>query len=447
MSLPVIFVALLAGSLGAQTAPQPASGVSITQQKAAVTKSERIMALAQARPGLLSQYLYMRDAYGADHNHGFRVIFNQYLSWFQTWVGDYAGARTSFSITQPAERDDSASPLSSGFKSEPALDAIAELASDRQAIFFNENHSIPLTRTLTVQLLTKLRSEGFDTFASETLYDTDTDLQKRGYPVDETGFYTEEPIYAEMVRTALKLGYTIVAYEAISDAIGDAREREQARNLYNDVFKKRPNARLVVNAGFAHIQESGVYLGGQSMAQHFKRLSNIDPLTIEQTFLVPHEKEQDNHPIYNEVIQALHPAVPIVFRDGSGKPWSLKAKGYDVSVVFPSERWLRARPTWLDLGGLRVPYRVNGTLCDSHYPCLVEARSVDEGDDAIPSDRLVLDPDGPLATTRDLLLFSTDATPSGDLYLRPGKYRVIARNPGNQVVGRQNATVQGANPK
>src|SRR5690606_3556582 len=129
----------------------------------------------------------------------------------------------------------------------------AALAKGRQAVFFNENHSYPLTRTLTVQLLEALRNEGFDTFAAETLYDTDIDaLQRRGHATADTGFYTEEPIYAEMVRTALRLGYRVVAYEALSDATGDAREAEQARNLQKDVFRKHPGARLVLNAGYAN---------------------------------------------------------------------------------------------------------------------------------------------------------------------------------------------------
>src|SRR5262249_12383867 len=148
---------------------------------------------------------------------------------------------------------DAPSPLDDAHTAQPALAAIPLLAKDRQAIFFNEAHNAAITRTLTVALLEKLRAEGFTHFAAETLYETDADLAQRGYPNESSGFYTQEPVYGEMVRTALKLGYTVVAYEAVSDASGDAREREQAKNLVERVFKKDPKARLVVNAGYAHI--------------------------------------------------------------------------------------------------------------------------------------------------------------------------------------------------
>ncbi len=435
----------LAPGAAAQSDILMPKGAAITQQRAAVEKSERIMAEALKRPGLLSQYIYMRDAYAADTGWPFRVIFNQYLSWFQTWVGDYVGARDKFSIAQPAAADDAASPLKDpAFKAESAASAIAALAKGRQAVFFNENHSYPLTRTLTVQMLEALRAEGFDTFAAETLYDTDIDdgLQQRGYATSDTGFYTEEPIYAEMVRAAIRLGYRVVAYEALSDATGDAREAEQARNLQKAVFKKDPKARLVLNAGYAHIQESGKYLGGASMAQHFRRITGIDPLTVEQTMLVPHDKVTSNHPYHVAVMQALKPAAPIVFRDGEGTAWSLKQDAYDISVFFPDETLHRGRPTWSSIGGLRVPYQVSGALCDSQYPCMVEARYEGDGDDAIPADRVVIEWLGKGAVASDIVRESSDNAPLAELYLRPGRYRLMVRDLSNQKRQRQTITVR-----
>jgi hypothetical protein len=229
--------------------------------------------------------------------------------------------------------------------------------------------------------------------SAETLYATDTDLAKRGYPNSKTGFYTMEPICAEMVRTALKLGFKMVAYESERDGNGDIREYDQAKNLYERVFKNDPDARVVVNAGYAHIQENGKYLGGRSMAQHFNRLSGIDPLTVEQTMLIEHPPGTENHPYYHAVIDATKPKEPIVFVNAKGEPWTLRPKAYDVSVFFPPDVIQSDRPTWLDLAGLRKPFSVSGsTFCQDQYPCLIEARYANEGDDAIPGYRLVLNP-------------------------------------------------------
>src|SRR5581483_1724922 len=274
----------------------------------------------------------------------FPVNLRPYLSWYQTFIGDYSDALQSFSIKEELLSDDAPSPLGQpGWHPVPARGYIPTLARSYKAVFLNEAHNVPLTRSLTVQLLKALRAEGFNTFAAETLYRNDSDLQKRGYPIAASGFYTREPVYAEMVREALKLGYKVVAYEADDQYQGDAREAQQARHLAN-LFKDDPNTRLVVNAGYAHIQKQGKFLGAQSMAEHFIEDTGIQPLAVEQTMLISHDGSVLDHPYYTSVVQSLNPSQPIVFVDKDGKPWSLRP-GYDVSVFFPMTHLRDGRPT------------------------------------------------------------------------------------------------------
>jgi len=415
-------------------------------QKVAFEQSERIYADALKRNGLLAQYAAMRDAYRADKNKAFRIVFGQYLSWYQSFVGDYAGAHDSYSIRQLPAPDDGPSPLGGRYQAKPALDAIAELAKGRRAVFFNEAHNVPLTRTLTVQLLSRLREQGYDYFAAETIYSSDKDLQKRGYPNAQTGFYTMEPICAEMVRTALALGFKVVAYESEREGNGDIREHDQAKHLYERVFRDSPDARVVVNAGYAHIQENGKYLGGRSMAQHFARISGIDPLTVEQTMMIEHPPGTESHPYYLAAVAQLRPTAPIVFVDAKGEPWTLKPKAYDVSVVFPPTPQSEERPAWADLGGLRKPYFVAGDICQKQFPCLVEARYVAEGDDAIPADRLVLDPINAINRVNEKVIQGAVEV-HGYLYLRPGRYRLSSVDRDNRPITRKEITIEGATPR
>ena len=157
------------------------------------------------------------------------------------------------------------------------------------------------------------------------------------------------------------------------------------------------------------------------MAQYLHRWYDIDILTVEQTMLYGHPEVTDDHPYYAPVMERLHPKEPVVFVGKDGKPWSLRP-GYDVSVWFPPATSRRGRPTWASLGGERVPYYASGQPCNRHYPCLVEARYASEGDDAIPADRLVLDPVPPDADSGARAV--TGEAPFSDLYLRPGKYRL-----------------------
>lgn len=411
------------------------------QQLAAADKSEEIMRRAQKQPGLLAQYITMQAAYDANDERAFRLIFGQYLSWFQTWIGDYDGAARSFSIAQPAQPDDAPSPLGGNWHPRPADEVILELTKDRKAVFFNEAHSAPVTRTLTVELLARLRAQGFTHFAAETLYVKEiAELRRLGYPTSKVGFYSEEPIYGEMVRAALKLGYTVVAYDAEDAGVGDARERGGAQALYDQVFKHDPNARLIVNAGFGHIQKSGVYLGGSSMAKFFKKISGIDPLAVEQTMLIQHQRGDQNHPYYGPAMQAPHPAEPFVYVDSGNKPWTLKPELYDVSVFFPPETMTENRPSWPNLAGTRQAYSVSTDLCRNQFPCLIEARYADEGEDAVAADRTVLnviDPNSPMSQR----LLSNHGSAQSRLYLYPGSYRLNMINNSGRVVSSQSVTI------
>src|SRR5215813_8433442 len=58
------------------------------RQLAAVDKSQKIMLVAQKQPGLLGAYERMQAAWTNDDEVVFRLVFGQYLSWYQTFVGD-----------------------------------------------------------------------------------------------------------------------------------------------------------------------------------------------------------------------------------------------------------------------------------------------------------------------------------------------------------------------
>ena len=412
------------------------------EQLEAMDASDAIMQRVHMQHGLLAQYQVMRHAYAANGRPAFRAIFGQYLSWYQSFIGDYADAEKSFSIDQKPLPDDRPSPMMQpGWHPVPALQLIPALAAKHRVVFLNEAHNIALTRALTVRLLKPLRAEGFNVFAVETLYHQDiAALNKRGYPIATSGFYTREPVDAEMVRTALQLGYKVVAYEADSNHTGDAREAQQAANLWK-ILKDNPHAKLVVNAGYAHIQKTGQFLGAESMAEHFIKDSGLTPLSVEQTIMIPHLDRAMDHPDYDPIVDAVHPTQPIAYVSKDGTPWSLRP-GYDVSVIFPPEHLVYGRPTWLTLWGARVPVAVNGSLCQRHWPCMVAARYADEGDDAIPADRMVLDP-VPLMTVGDIKVTNGDySTPVGQLYLRPEHtYRLTLSDEEGRVINSSRITV------
>ena len=392
------------------------------EQRAAIEKSETILQRALKEPGLLAQYELVRARYEADDNRVFRLVFGQYLSWFQTWIGDYDGARTSFSIPQSAQADDGPPP--DGFHARRADEAILDRARGRKAVFFNESHSAPMTRTLTVELLGRLREQGFDYFAAETL---SRDFASRAYPTARSGFYVNEPICGELLRAALRLGYHVIAYD-VEEGATDVRERAAAQSLYQQTFNRDPNARLVVNAGFSHIQKAGTHVGGDSMAEIFQKISGVEPLSVEQTMLIEHPRSADDHPYFRAAIAAQHPDAPFVYENDAGNAWTLKPHQYDISVFFPPQKHLDGRPDWIDLGGTRKPLLVSGSDCLAKFPCLIEARYASEGDDAVAADRVVLEADA----VRRLSLF-------------PGNYRLSALDREGKTISARDVFVGATN--
>jgi hypothetical protein len=280
-----------------------------------------------------------------------------------------------------------------GYKPVDALQPLARAAAGVQVVMINEAHHVPQHRAFTITLLKMLRRSGFTHFATETLYETDTKLNARGYPTAQTGYYTGEPVYAELIRSAINLGFRVVAYEPQGAKNSDERERGQARNLIERILKDDPQAKILVHAGYGHIDEKGAdRVGAVTMAQRFRETTGIDPLTIEQTEMSERSAREFEHPLYREVVARGLISRPTVFRNARGDFWMQDRGRQDVTLFHPRSRPLNreagGRPDWLRLGGSRSPYRLPKHVCGAAPRCLVRARSSREGADAIPIDQL-----------------------------------------------------------
>lgn len=159
-----------------------------------------------------------------------------------------------------------------------AVDYILNESRHTNILMFNENHFNPNHRRLLESLLDSLYENGYRVLAIEALFENDDSLNSRGYPIDSSGFYTKEPQFGRLIREALKTGLKVVGYDDYSAN----REINQASNIIAKTNLSSDN-KVVVLAGFGHIHEKKG--SRQMMAAHFKSLSKIDPLTINQVEL------------------------------------------------------------------------------------------------------------------------------------------------------------------
>lgn len=304
-------------------------------------------------------------------------------------LGNYADAlRFADFGGQKFPEDASAAAELKNLRHVSALEAIAEAAAARQIVIVNEAHHVPQHRALTVVLLKKLRQKGFTHFAAETLFETDAKLNERGYPIKDTGAYINEPLYGDIVRTALKLGYKVVPYDVAFGVGPDARERGQAENLKKRIFEKDSQAKVLIHVGYGHNSEATRKSGTKLMAGYLKEFTGIDPLTVDQTAMSEHSAPEYERSLYRFVAAQKYFNQPLVFQNQAREFWTHRNSGRDVTVFHPRSRYTNGRPAWLALGDERKQYRLPKDVCQTEKNCLVRARFAAESADAVPVDQI-----------------------------------------------------------
>ncbi len=174
------------------------------------------------------------------------------------------------------------------------LDDIVNLVSDQlhdnKLVMFNENHFYPNHRQLLTRILPLLKQKGYNYLALEALDGNDSaqKLNNNGELSFESGFYTREESFIQLIKEAKSLGFKFIAYDTIGGKVN--REIQQAKNIYNRTFLKDPKAKVVVYGGIDHILEEKDAGGKYRMAYYFKEMFKIDPLTFSQTILAKYSK-------------------------------------------------------------------------------------------------------------------------------------------------------------
>lgn len=167
------------------------------------------------------------------------------------------------------------------------------------------------------------------------------------------------------------------------------REAAQARHLAEILRRMRPEERLIIHAGYGHGSEVPRDFGGRDiewMGARFKALTGIDPLTVTQT---------DCRSAGGAAFLAMPPA-------------NLRPGQFDMVMSHPAEAFESGRPIWRREAG-DVPTPIPASLRPLREPLVIEAFAWDEPFEAVPVDRVYVEPGEDLP-----------------LLLPPGRYRVRA---------------------
>ena len=301
-------------------------------------------------------------------------------------------------------------------------------AKNRRVVMINEAFAKPLHRAFTVSLLSDLYRQGFRYLAMEMLNNfSNQNLSRENM---RTGYYASEPVAGELVRSALEMGFTLVAYEDTAAAVHTANQRDsiQAENL-NAVLRKDTAAKILVHASFAHISKKQESDGHVPMALAFWRISGIEPLTIDQTDMTEESNFGYGRVIYQAYLQKYplkEPSIALI----NNAPVNVTDKDlYDLCVIHPLTVFQDGRPNWLSLGGRRQLTYIKPT---SPAVYLVQAYYEEEvvNNDNTPWQLVPADQTYVAGGKKNYLL-----------YLKKGKYKVFFRDINYKILSTLNVEV------
>jgi hypothetical protein len=300
-------------------------------------------------------------------------------------------------------------------KSLSAISYIVEKAKAHHFALINEAHYNSQHRAFTKELLKPLWEEGYRYLALEALGYEDTNLHERGYPILASGYYLKDSNFGNLVREALQLGYTLVAYETQNKHDGTPRDRDQAINIFEKTWKKDQKGKVLVHAGYSHISEAGD-TDYEPMGLQLKRLLNQEILTIDQVQMVGLNDPLKLHPYYREAARKYELSEPMVFLSSKGEAIidPILRLGTDVQVYHPTTKYELGRPHWMKNAKLKqIPLT---SEFNAYKGFLVQALHQSEEEEAVPVDQFIIE------KGRAFLL-------------QPGKYNLRIINCEGELVG------------
>lgn len=280
-----------------------------------------------------------------------------------------------------------------------AITEIVKRARQTNIVILNEEHLAPRDRAFGLQVARALRPLGYSFLGAEDFASSSDPavrqkeaqaLANDGYPRLKSGFYIRDPVFGDFVRQSLALGYRPIVYEYIAPGTPRetpsvaVRDEGEAENLVHALFSKNPKTKVLIYVGYAHAAETPA-ANSEWLAERLKKLTGVDPLTIDQTTLSP----TGDSGLYTAVSKRMHGRSVVPLLDGKPLKFGYLGGSVDLQVAHPPVRLLQSRPDWLARMG-RKPVAVPARLMPSSGLVLVQAFLANEAEDAVPIDQVIV---------------------------------------------------------
>ena len=334
-------------------------------------------------------------------------VFDQ---WNQVWsaMNNVPAANASKDPYSHITADDIAALKAAGTR--PAIAEIVARARQTRVVILDEDHLSPRDRAFGLEVARALRPLGYSVLAAEALTRDKDDnislgkmqqLSKDGYVRQSSGYYLNDPVFADFLRQAMRMGYRVVSYESAGftdekteEARSDRREQEQAENLVRRALAPDASAKVLIYGGRHHAAKAPINDPKVKeqlwMAERLKRLTGIDPLVIDQVELGQTPADRQDADLYAIASSKAKRESVVLMRGAQPLVVGLLAGGVDLQVVHPPLKRIDGRPVWLESLMRRAPSAIPPTLLPEKGTRLIQAFLADEATDAIPIDQVLV---------------------------------------------------------
>lgn len=304
------------------------------------------------------------------------------------------------------------------FKATNAKEYIIKRSKKEKVIIINEAHNNSRHRVFTTSLLKDLYKNGYRYLGIEAL--ADSLINERKFPNLQSGsLYLHESQYANLIKKALDLGFTVFNYEYTyaKGKTGKDREIEQAENIAK-IMKQHPKDKFLIHCGYDHLNEGipGIKSWEKAMAGRLRDLTGVNPFTIDQIPCSEKGSVEFNNP-YIRFANSVNPAIMV---DSRGQTFNgPEGNGVaDCRIIHPVTIYKNGRPDWLFLNGERKPIPIP-TDSITQFPVLALAYRIDEFEnEGIPTDVIEID----------------NKEQEANFILDKGKYRIIIKNRADKTI-------------
>lgn len=217
----------------------------------------------------------------------------------------------------------------------PAQATLSRLSAPYDILLMDELHHLPQHRVFLHSMLKQLYVNGYRYLALEALYE---DVMKTKTVSVDAGVYTREPNFANMIKEAIRLGFTVFGYEGSDFSSNTIRDSIAAVNILKQWDPG--NGKLIVYGGPAHINKEETRWG-KSVGYWLTR-AGYKTFSATQTGLYYSDQPEYVHPFYT-FNKNKYPVILGI----SDQQYFTSRKETDLMIIHPVTKIENGLPGWL----------------------------------------------------------------------------------------------------